>query len=155
MQLDKFSDYALRVLVALTVAPNAPIPSSVIAQRYGLSEHHIAKVATQLVRHGFIVSDRGRGGGLRLARDATAIRIGSVLQAIKSNEPVVECMGTNQTCAILPACGLRTPLVRAKDAFYAVLDEYTLADVTTQHSALAQLLSFDEKIAPCANITQP
>jgi len=143
MQLDKFSDYALRVLVALAVAPQDRLSSAKIAQKYGLSQHHIAKVATQLVRNGFVVSDRGRGGGLRLAKNADAIRIGAVLRTIKINDAVVECMGDNKTCTILPACGLRTPLARARDAFFDVLDEYSLADVTTQHTALAQLLAID------------
>lgn len=143
MQLDKFSDYALRVLVALAVSPHDRLSAAKIAQVYDLSEHHIAKVATQLARTGFIISDRGRGGGLRLARDAGHISIGAVLRALKADEPVVECFGSTQTCAILPACGLRSPLTEAKEAFFSTLDRYSLAQVTTQHSALAQLLAFE------------
>ena len=46
MQLDKFTDYALRVLMALTVRAPDRVPASEIAAVYGLSEHHIAKVAS-------------------------------------------------------------------------------------------------------------
>ncbi len=140
MHLDKFSDYALRILIALSVSKEGRVPASSIAQRYGLSQHHIAKVATQLVRYGFVASDRGRGGGVRLARPATDISIGAVLRSIMADDPVAECFGSTPNCAILPACGLRTPLADAKEAFFVVLDGYSLTDVTHNKSALADLL---------------
>ena len=56
------------------------------------------------------------------------------------NDPVVECFGTNTSCLILPACGLRAPLAEAQEAFFATLDRYTLADVTHSRHALGALL---------------
>ncbi|MEH6829443.1 MAG: Rrf2 family transcriptional regulator [Sulfitobacter sp.] len=140
MQLDKFTDYALRILVTLAVRGPARVPTSQIASLYGLSEHHLSKVATQLVAEGFAISERGRNGGLTLARSADRISIGDVVRAMKRNDPVVECFGTNKSCLILPACGLRSPLAQAQEAFFATLDGYTLADVIEPRSALASLL---------------
>lgn len=140
MQLDKFTDYALRVLVALAVRRPDRLSASAIAQTYGLSEHHLAKVASQLVREGFVTSERGRAGGLTLARPPAEINIGAVVRALKADSPVVECFGGNQSCLIMPACGLRTPLQEAQEAFFAALDRYTLADVTRSKQSLAALL---------------
>lgn len=140
MQLDKFTDYALRILVTLAVRGPARVPTSQIASLYGLSEHHLSKVATQLVAEGFAISERGRNGGLTLAHSADRISIGDVVRAMKRNDPVVECFGTNKSCLILPACGLRGPLAQAQEAFFATLDGYTLADVVEPRSALASLL---------------
>ena len=141
MQLDKFTDYALRVLVALEVQRPERLSASAIARTYQLSEHHLAKVASQLVREGFVKSERGRGGGLTLAHPAEGINIGAVVRALKADAPVVECFGSDQSCCILPACGLRRPLQEAQEAFFAALDRYTLADVTTSRSQLARLLA--------------
>jgi len=140
MQLDKFTDYALRVLMTLAVRAPARIPTSEIAALYGLSEHHLSKVATRLVREGFIVSERGRNGGLTLARPAGQIRVGAVVRALKRTDPVVACFGSDKSCLILPACGLRDPLAQAQEAFFAVLDRYTLADVTRSRPALLAVL---------------
>lgn len=140
MHLDKFTDYALRVLMTLAVRAPARVPTSEIARLFGLSESHLSKVATQLVSDGFVISERGRNGGLVLARPAEEIRIGSVIRAIKRKDPVVECFGTNKSCLILPACGLRDPLARAQEAFFATLDHYTLADVTRSRHVLNTLL---------------
>lgn len=140
MQLDKFTDYALRVLITLAVRAPDRVPTSEIAALFGLSEHHLSKVATQLARDGFVVSVRGRNGGLSLACQPDEILIGEVVRAMKRDELVVECFGTNKSCLVLRACGLREPLAQAKEAFLATLDRYTLADVTRSRSALAALL---------------
>ena len=142
MQLDKFTDYALRVLMTLAVRAPDRVPTSAIAAGYGLSEHHLSKVATELVRCGFVVSERGRGGGLTLARPAEEITIGAVVRALRGDTPVAECFGGGCDCLILPACGLRSPLAEAQEAFFAALDGYQLADVVKSRSALAGLLAF-------------
>lgn len=141
MQLDKFTDYALRILVALTTRAPDRVATSDIAQIYGLSANHLSKVATELVRTGFILSERGRGGGLVLARPPEQINIGAVLRALKQGEPVVECFSAGSTCLIQTICGLRSPLAEAKEAFFSSLDRYTLADVTRNRGQLLKLLA--------------
>lgn len=140
MQIDKFTDYSLRVLMTLAVRAPERITTSYIAATFGLSEHHLSKVATQLAREGFVVSERGRNGGLILARAADQISVGDVIRAMKRDDPVVECFGVDKSCLILPACGLRGALAQAQEAFFAALDQHTLADVTRSRHALAALL---------------
>ena len=140
MQLDKFTDYALRVLMTLAVRAPERVPALHIAATFGVSENHVSKVATRLVREGFVVSERGRTGGLVLARAAELIRVGEVVRAVRGNDPVVECFGPNRSCLILPACGLRPALVQAQEAFFTALDGYTLADITRSRAALAEFL---------------
>ena len=126
----------------MTLAVRAParVPTSEIATLFRLSENHLSKVSTQLVREGFVASERGRNGGLTLARATDQILVGEVVRAMKRNEPVVECFGTDKSCLILPACGLREPLAQAQEAFFASLDRYTLADMTRSRRALGGLL---------------
>lgn len=141
MQLDKFTDYALRILITLAVRAPERLSTSTISQIHGLSEHHLAKVASELVRGDFIASERGRGGGLMLARQSDEINIGAVVRCLKRDDPVVECFGKNKSCKILPVCGLRDPLRQAQEAFFKVLDTYSLADVSKSKTALSLLLS--------------
>ena len=141
MQMDKFSDYALRILIALTAHAPVKLSASHIARMYGISENHLAKIATQLSKGGFVVSERGRGGGLTLAVLAVDISIGAVLRALKKDEPVADCFGSNTSCAILPACSLRGPLLEAQEAFFAALVGYSLADVAKAKGYLKDLLA--------------
>ena len=141
MQLDKFTDYALRILITLAVKSPERVPISQIAATFGLSDNHLSKVATQLKHEGFVASERGRSGGLTLAHPADQISVGAVVRAMRRNTAVAECFGTDKSCLILPVCGLRSPLAEAQEAFFSTLDAYTLADVSRARSSLASLLS--------------
>jgi Rrf2 family nitric oxide-sensitive transcriptional repressor len=142
MQMSKFTDYGLRVLISLAVQPNRPLGAAHIARQYGISQHHVAKVATALVSGGFVISERGRAGGLRLARPAEDINLGAVVRHLSQKDTLVECMGKGaSSCCILPACGLRDPLGAAQEAFYSTLDGYCLANVCRQRDALAHFLT--------------
>ncbi|EPX80665.1 RrF2 family transcriptional regulator [Litoreibacter arenae] len=143
MQLDKFTDYGLRVLIYLRLCGARKASVAEIAAKFELSEHHLSKVATALVAEGFARSTRGRAGGLSLAKPAQDIRIGAVVRSLTRNLSVAECFAGNGACAIMPACGLRGPLAEAQDAFFAVLDGYSLEDVSGQGPALARLLGLE------------
>ena len=53
--LSVFSDYTLRVLIFLAVSPSENASAQLIAERYGISFHHVAKVAQWLAREGYVV----------------------------------------------------------------------------------------------------
>jgi Rrf2 family nitric oxide-sensitive transcriptional repressor len=141
MRLTTFSDYTLRVLMYLTLKGDELATIPVIAAAYGISENHLTKVVHQLVRAGVVQSVRGKGGGIRLARPPEEIRLGQIVRASEGAAPIVECLGEHESaCCIAPACPLSGILVRAFDALYDVLDEYTVADLVDDRRALGQLL---------------
>ena len=133
MQLTRYSDYSLRVLIYLAVDPDRLATIDQIARSYGVSRAHLMKVVHQLGLRGYVETVRGRGGGLRLARPPEKIRIGEVVRATEENLALVECMDpVTSECVIEPACGLRSVLCEALAAFLAVLDRYTLADLVAR-----------------------
>ena len=141
MKLTTFSDYTLRVLMFLALSRDrlATIPE--IAAAYDISENHLMKVVHQLARAGVIESVRGKGGGIRLAREPGDIRLGRIVRASEGNVPIVECLsGDAAACRIAPACRLTAVLSRAFEALYATLDEYTLADLVRSPKRLQSLL---------------
>jgi len=140
MRLTSFTDYTLRVLMYLALKPEqlATIPD--IAQAYAISENHLMKVVHQLAKSGVIISVRGKGGGIRLARPAAEIRLGAVVKQAEGTAPIVECLGGEQQCALIPACKLKGVLIDAFAALYGVLDKYTLAELVSQPQTLARLV---------------
>lgn len=132
MRLTLHTDYALRMLMFLALAPERAHTIEDIATRYGISRNHLMKVAQTLVQAGFVESLRGRGGGLRLAREPDSIRLGAIVRATEDGFTLVECFDAERnTCVVTPACGLRNPLQEALLAFLAVLDGYSLADLVS------------------------
>lgn len=138
MHLTLHTDYALRMLMFLALEPGSPRTIEDIATRYGISRNHLMKVAQTLVQAGFVESLRGRGGGLRLAREPAALKLGDVVRATEDGFALVECFdGARNTCLVSAACGLRNPLQEAVRAFIDVLDRYTIADLVS-HPATAR-----------------
>jgi Rrf2 family nitric oxide-sensitive transcriptional repressor len=143
MQLTRFTDYSLRVLIFLAVEPDRRATIDEIAGAYGISKAHLMKVVHELGARGWVETVRGRGGGLQLARAPEEIRVGAVVRATEENLALVECFApATSACAIESACGLRAVLDEALAAFLAVLDDYTLADlIARRRRPLLELLA--------------
>jgi Rrf2 family nitric oxide-sensitive transcriptional repressor len=140
MHLKRYTDYSLRVLIYLGLHPDRLVTIGEIAVAFGISRNHLMKVAKDLVNEGFVVSVKGKAGGLRLARPAEAINIGHVIRRMEEDFNLVECHGSQNSCCILPACGLKPALHKAAEAFLKALEPYSLEDVLTDRPILSQLI---------------
>lgn len=140
MELNRFTDYSLRVLIYLALHPERPHTTPEIAEAYGISSHHMSKVVQRLADLGYVETFRGRYGGASLARSPRSISVGKLVRQI---EPLalVDCLAEGETrCVIEPACGLKRALKKAQKAFLLVLDAYTLQDLTRSRKALRGFL---------------
>lgn len=132
MRLTQWTDYSLRVLMycAVTRERDALPTVAEIAQAHGISRHHLTKIVMTLSSHGWLETTRGRGGGLRLLVPARQLRVGDVVRQTESDFQLVECFGTEaNTCRMGGRCRLQSVLQQAMDAYLAVLDGVTLADL--------------------------
>lgn len=141
MRLTRFTDNALRCLVYLGIADTDPTPAGVVAARMGMSEDHLMKVVQRLAQLGVVATVRGRGGGMRLARPAAEISIGTVVRATEGNMCLVPCFdgGDEAACPITAACAIVPALEAAREAFLARLDEVTLASLLAPRRQLRAL----------------
>lgn len=141
MNLTKFTDYSLRMLVYLALHPERPVPVVEISRAYNVSPHLLVKAAQLLIDKGLVSSVRGRSGGLLLATAPASINVGKVVRMTEPGWDLVECFDEKgNTCPIEPACGLKGTLKRAQRAFLGTLDEHTLADFLPRAPALLRLL---------------
>lgn len=128
MQLTQFSDYAMRVLMELAIAPDCVKTIDELARQHRASAHHLSKVVQRLNKLGYVRTIRGKGGGVALQRAPDLIRVGDLIRQTESFA-LVECMGSKNTCRLTPRCRLKGLLQDATAVFLAELDQYTLADV--------------------------
>lgn len=127
MQLKRFTDYALRVMLFVARESDRTCTMSEIAAYYDISREHLRKVVHKLAQLGYLKSTRGRGGGIALGRNPAAIRIGDVVLVMEGDMSIIDCEAL--ACVLLPGCSLKSALDRASRAFIAALNEITLADL--------------------------
>ena len=125
LQLTRRTDYALRLLIHLAGVGDRRALIAQVAQAQAISRTHLMKIANELTHAGFTEAVRGRGGGIRLARDPGEINLGDVFRVTEPGCTPVDCTG----CRLTRRCNLPRILGRATSAFLAVLQESTLADI--------------------------
>ncbi|MEQ8789810.1 MAG: Rrf2 family transcriptional regulator [Pirellulaceae bacterium] len=128
MRLTTQTDFALRTLMYLACRPQRTTAAEV-AQFYGVSPNHMAKVVNLLARLGYVRSIRGIGGGIELARRPEEIRLGEVVEAFEGNMHLLECVAAEEVCAIESFCKLKGVLAEAERVQMDYLNSVTLADV--------------------------
>ncbi|MDQ2802949.1 MAG: Rrf2 family transcriptional regulator [Pseudomonadota bacterium] len=147
MRLTVYTDYSVRLLMYLAITDDdALVTIGEVADAYGIAKNHLTKVAHQLGLAGYVETVRGKGGGLRLAKPAQAIGLGEVVRRAEPDTALVPCFEPLcAPCPIVPACGLRGALHEARQAFLAVLDQYTLADLVSRRADLRHLLAIPSR----------
>jgi Rrf2 family nitric oxide-sensitive transcriptional repressor len=129
MRLTAFTDFALRALMRLADEPDRSFSTNEIATEFGISRHHLIKVVRDLANGGFVITQRGIGGGFRLARPPQSITLGEVVRVLEQRHALVECFRNDGgDCLLKPRCRLKMRLAVAREAFMRELDATTLAE---------------------------
>ena len=137
MKLTGYTNYALRSLqFAAMHAPDLVRVDDVV-RVHGLARPHIVKIVHALGQAGYLQTVRGRGGGFRLARPADQINVGAVVRLMEGPLDIVECLNPEQnTCPLIGICRLSRALQTSTQAFLAVLDDISIADIAANRGAL-------------------
>ncbi|HEX8834291.1 MAG TPA: Rrf2 family transcriptional regulator [Abditibacteriaceae bacterium] len=139
------AEYALRAIVHLATDENASQTVGQIAQGTRVPPGYLSKVLQNLSRVGLITSQRGLGGGFRLAKSPQEL---SILEVVQSVDPIERI----HTCPLgLEAHGTNLcPLHRRLDNALALIEEQfratTIAELLADPSDIKML---DSGSAPC------
>ena len=141
MQITHYTNYALRVLMYLTIS-KAPVRIVEIAEKHEISRHHLVKIVHQLGQRGYISTRQGRNGGIELNRPANSITIGEIFRVTEDRLSLLECLGEIDTkCKLKPVCRLKHAFEREHDAFVRELDSVTIADISANSEDILNLLN--------------
>lgn len=144
MQLTTFTDYGLRALMYLAAEPDRLCSVRELAEHYGISRNHLVKVVHKLSQLGYIASHKGKGGGIRLARDPAELNLGDMIRSLEPNMDIVECFDKEtNTCKVTNTCHLKHFLYDANQAFIESLSQHTLADAVPDKTLFLQPLRPD------------
>lgn len=97
MKLQTQTMLALYSIVEAAAHPDKQIAAAEIAEKYGVSAHHLAKVLRMLGRAGFLDSSRGVGGGYRFAANSRRLTIMDVIDCFEGIGRPAPRAGETQT----------------------------------------------------------
>jgi Rrf2 family transcriptional regulator, nitric oxide-sensitive transcriptional repressor len=140
MRLTSYTNYALRTLMYAALAAPRLVRVQDVAEAHGISRAHLVKCVHRLGAWGYLDNVRGRNGGFRLARDASTIRIGEIVRLTEEGfvTDAEGVLGRDDVTTRLSAT-----LDRAQNAFLAVLDRHTIADIIGNDADLRSRLGLE------------
>ena len=149
MRLTQQTNYAVRALMYCAANPDKPSKVAEIAASFSMSETHLFKIMKVLVDADLMKTIRGRNGGIILPRPPEEITVGQVVRAAEESFLLAECFDTGrQDCPLVNHCGFNAVLNEALEAFLAVLDKCTIADLAENRVGIRHLLQIDEPAQP-------
>src|SRR5688572_16090944 len=123
MKLSRRGEYALRSLINLGLASEAGrklVQVSELAEHEQLPIKFLEQIMQDLKQGGFVVSERGKFGGYRLAKPAKDIPVGTVVRLIDGPLAPIGCVSQTQyercTCPDEAHCGLRMLMLDVRNA---------------------------------------
>lgn len=136
-KFSKKADYGLMAVQYIAsiqygdVAGARLVNTKEIAEEYQIPVELLAKVLQTLAKHGIIESQNGPKGGYLLARNARAITIAQVLEAIEGPLAITDCYHEKEASSCLQHehCNIRTPLLKVQSSIQQLLNSMTVADM--------------------------
>lgn len=127
MQLNKFTDYALRILMYVSQPREMLYTIAELAERLEVSENHAVKIVHFMAKQHWIITTRGKGGGIRLAPSTLELSLGYIVRCLEQDQPLVNCH--TPPCVLVANCQLKSILNQALAQFYDNLDQFKFKDV--------------------------
>jgi Rrf2 family nitric oxide-sensitive transcriptional repressor len=136
MQITKFTDLGLRVLMYLSQEVNGSVVTiHEISQQFNIPRNHLIKVVTRLNKLHWISTTRGRTGGLKLGANASELKLGNILKELESKTTLINCDAP--PCALNGRCNLKAILDHGLNKFYEEMNKYTLQNIVDKKTQLA------------------
>jgi Rrf2 family protein len=125
------SDYAIRALLELAAAGDAPVRADAIARAQQIPSKFLENLLVDLRRAKLVLSQRGPSGGYRLARAASTTSLADVIRAVDGPLAGVRDAAPEDMAYPGPAETLREVWIALRASMRSVLEATSLADVAS------------------------
>ena len=142
MIFSRSAEYAIRGLVFLApLPPGEPALVKQIAAETGIPLHFLAKVLQDLVRHGFLKSNKGPRGGFRLNIPAEELPLLRVVEAVDGVGRYERCLAGNEECNDRVLCSMHDSWMPVRRHIVEYLQGTSIADLAKSLGEKRRLLA--------------
>jgi Rrf2 family protein len=133
--------HAVRAMVALARLPaGAYAGAASIARDIGAPPNYLSKLLQGLVREGLVQSQKGVGGGFRLARNPKAISLLDVVEPIEKVSRWSGCILGRKECSDETPCPIHHRWKKVRDAYLAMLRQTTIAELVARGEPVLEVV---------------
>lgn len=141
MHLPQTAEYALRAMACITLKKDGkPVSSKVLARATGIPNHYLSKIMRKMVEADLVISQKGHGGGFKLARKPEEISFKEILATVDYNIEPDSCVFGWGQCNSLDPCPLHETWSQLKDSFQWWAENMSLQEVIDQPEDAESLL---------------
>ncbi|HZU38934.1 MAG TPA: Rrf2 family transcriptional regulator [Gemmataceae bacterium] len=131
--LSKTGLHAVRAMVALARLSDGTYAGAArIAREIGAPQNYLGKLLKALAREGLVESQKGLGGGFRLARAADAISLLDVVEPIEHVSRWSGCILGRPECSEVQPCAIHHRWKTVRNAYLQMLTKTTIAELVTR-----------------------
>jgi len=129
--INKTSLLAINALTELArLSPGECEGAASIAKKIGAPANYLGKLLQSLTAHGFIVSQKGKGGGFRLEKSPKKISLFDIVDAIEDTHKWSRCFLGRKQCLDSSPCGVHDRWKRIREVNQEFLQSITLYDLS-------------------------
>lgn len=132
MEISRRTDYGVRVIMDLASLPDSARASTQeIADRQSIPAPFLAKIISKLSLSGLVITYRGAGGGVSLARPASEISLLHVIEALDGPVRLNRCVIEPSACPRDGHCPVHHIWAKAQSELTSLLDDTTFDDLVS------------------------
>ncbi len=130
MKITRQAEYAVRAMLYLSERGwDGRVPTAVIAGAEDIPQPFLTKVISRLVAAGLVITSRGMGGGVALARSPEEITLLQVIEAMEGPLLLSYCLLRSGTCELEPVCAIHDAWADIQANLVRGLDAVTMAEL--------------------------
>ncbi len=135
MKITRQAGYAIRAVVYLShPSVDGRVPTGVIAEAEDIPQPFLTKVISQLSTAGLVITSRGMGGGVMLARSPEEITLLNVIEAVDGPILISHCLLRSNTCAIESYCAVHDTWANIQARLVQDLESVTMEELARMQS---------------------
>jgi Rrf2 family protein len=143
LKVSQKTEYAMRAMMELALRGAGPggalVPARALAEAQHVPLRFLEQQLGALHRAGLVESFRGAGGGCRLAREPSRIRVADIVDAIEGHTYPMHCLDVeDHTCFADTHCGLQELWGEVDQAIRRVFEATTLAELAERHRRMVE-----------------
>jgi Rrf2 family protein len=128
-------------MVALARLPDgAYAGAGKIATEIGAPQNYLGKILQTLATAGLVTSQKGLGGGFRLAREAQHISLFDVVDPLEHLSRWAGCILGRPECSEVEPCAIHNRWKKVRQAYLDMLTQTTIANLVAKGEAAFSLL---------------